>query len=84
MRSAADGASLLRAGADKVSVNTAALARPALISELASLLGSQAVVVAIDAAGGEVYTRAGTEPTGRGVRSTGPSRRRSAAPARSC
>ena len=57
VRSVADGASLLRAGADKISVNTAALARPPLISELANLLGSQAVVVAIDAAG--------TEPTGR-------------------
>jgi cyclase len=65
VRSAADGASLLRAGADKISVNTAALARPTLISELANLLGSQAVVVAIDAAAGEARARAGTEPTGR-------------------
>jgi cyclase len=65
VRSAADGASLLRAGADKVSVNTAALDRPALISELADLLGSQAVVVAIDAADGEAWARAGTERTGR-------------------
>jgi cyclase len=65
VRSVADGASLLRAGADKVSVNTAALARPSLISELANLLGSQAVVVAIDAADGEARARAGTEPTGR-------------------
>jgi cyclase len=65
VRSVADGASLLRAGADKVSVNTAALARPTLISELANLLGSQAVVVAIDAADGEACARAGTEPTGR-------------------
>jgi imidazole glycerol-phosphate synthase subunit HisF len=65
VRSAADGASLLRAGADKISVNTAALARPTLISELASLLGSQAVVVAIDAAEGKARSRAGTEPTGR-------------------
>jgi cyclase len=65
VRSSADGASLLRAGADKVSVNTAALARPALISELAEVIGSQAVVVAIDAAGGEARSRAGTEPTGR-------------------
>src|SRR5439155_322876 len=38
VRRAADGAALLRAGADKVSVNTAALARPTLISELANLL----------------------------------------------
>ena len=65
VRSASDGASLLRAGADKVSVNTAALERPELISELADLLGSQAVVVAIDAAAGEARARAGTEPTGR-------------------
>ena len=65
VRSATDGAALLRAGADKVSVNTAALARPTLISELAALLGSQAVVVAIDAAAGEARARAGTEPTGR-------------------
>jgi len=65
VRSVADGASLLRAGADKISVNTAALARPTLISELANLLGTQAVVVAIDAADGEARARAGTEPTGR-------------------
>jgi imidazole glycerol-phosphate synthase subunit HisF len=65
VRSAADGEALLRAGADKISVNSAALARPELISELAALLGSQAAVVAIDASGGEVYARAGTEPTGR-------------------
>jgi cyclase len=65
VRSVADGASLLRAGADKISVNTAALARPTLISELANLLGSQAVVVAIDAADGKARSRAGTEPTGR-------------------
>jgi cyclase len=65
VRSVADGASLLRAGADKVSVNTAALARPTLISELANLLGSQAVVVAVDAAEGKVRSHAGTEPTGR-------------------
>jgi cyclase len=63
--SVADGASLLRAGADKISVNTAALARPTLISELANLLGSQAVVVAIDAADRKAMSRAGTEPTGR-------------------
>ncbi len=65
IRSVADGEALLGAGADKVSVNSAALAEPELVSELASRLGSQAVVVAIDAARGEVYTRAGTEPTGR-------------------
>src|SRR5512134_654469 len=43
VRSAADGEALLRAGADKVAVNSAALERPALLSELAALLGSQAV-----------------------------------------
>lgn len=65
VRSAADGEALLRAGADKVSVNSAALARPELIGELAALLGSQAVVVAVDALGGDVRARAGTAPTGR-------------------
>jgi imidazole glycerol-phosphate synthase subunit HisF len=64
VRSAADGEALLRAGADKVSVNSAALERPGLVTELASLVGSQAVVVAIDSAGGKVFTRAGTAPTG--------------------
>ena len=67
VRSLLDAARLLEAGADKVSVNTAALEQPTLVSELAATLGSQAVVVAIDAAGGEVYARAGSEPTGRGV-----------------
>jgi cyclase len=65
VRQPADGEALLRAGADKVAVNSAALERPMLIHELAELLGSQAVVVAIDAAAGEVYARAGTAPTGR-------------------
>jgi imidazole glycerol-phosphate synthase subunit HisF len=64
VRSASDGADLLSAGADKVAVNSAAVERPELIGELAALLGSQAVVVAVDAAGGEVYTRAGKRPTG--------------------
>ncbi len=67
VRSVADASALLEAGADKVSVNSAALERPALLEELAGRLGSQAVVVAIDAAGGEVFTRAGTERTGRPV-----------------
>ena len=65
VRSAADAEALLGAGADKVSVNSAALARPELVGELAELLGSQAVVVAIDAGGGEVFARAGGEATGR-------------------
>jgi cyclase len=65
VRAAADAEALLQAGADKVSVNSAALARPELVTDLAELLGSQAVVVAIDTAGGEVYARAGNDPTGR-------------------
>jgi imidazole glycerol-phosphate synthase subunit HisF len=65
VRDVADADALLRAGADKVAVNTAALERPELIGELAARLGSQAVVVAIDAAAGEAYARAGTEPAGR-------------------
>jgi len=67
LREVGDAEALLRAGADKVSLNTAALERPALVGELARRLGSQAVVVAIDTAGGRVFTRAGTEPTGREV-----------------
>ena len=67
VRTVDDAAALLDRGADKVSVNTAALERPALIGELAGRLGSQAVVLAIDTAGGEVRSRAGTEPTGRDV-----------------
>jgi cyclase len=65
VRSVADAEALLRAGADKVAVNTAALAQPGLVGELAAKLGSQAVVLAVDAARGEVYARAGTQPTGR-------------------
>ncbi|MQA74498.1 MAG: imidazole glycerol phosphate synthase subunit HisF [Solirubrobacterales bacterium] len=49
IRSVADAQAVLDAGADKVSVNSSALARPALISELAEVFGSQCVVVAIDA-----------------------------------
>lgn len=67
VRSVADASALLEAGADKVSVNSAALERPAFLSELAEQLGSQAVVVAIDVAGGDVFTRAATEPAGRTV-----------------
>lgn len=67
VRDVRDAQALLEAGADKVSVNSAALARPALVSELAARLGAQAVVVAIDAAGGEVYTRAGTVRARRAV-----------------
>jgi imidazole glycerol-phosphate synthase subunit HisF len=65
VRSVADAEELLAAGADKVSVNSAALERPALLTELAERLGSQAVVVAIDAEGGRVRSRAGTTETPR-------------------
>jgi cyclase len=65
VRSMSDAAALLQAGADKVAVNTAALKRPELIAELARQLGTQAVVVAVDVSRGEVFSRAGTRPTGR-------------------
>ena len=65
VRSVADAEALLEAGADKVSVNSAALDRPELVSELAARLGSQAVVVAVDATRGEVRSRAGSRATGR-------------------
>jgi cyclase len=63
IRSVADADMLLSAGADKVSVNSAALERPKLVTELAERLGSQAVVVAIDAEGWRVKTKAGTTET---------------------
>ena len=69
IRSLADIRTLLRAGADKVSVNTAALERPALIDEAARAFGSQCIVVAIDALRGgdswQVYTHGGRRPAGR-------------------
>jgi imidazole glycerol-phosphate synthase subunit HisF len=65
VRSVGDAEALLEAGADKVSVNSAALERPALVSELAARLGSQAVVVAVDSTNGAVRSRAGSTPTGR-------------------
>ena len=49
IRSVADAQAVLDAGADKVSVNSAALQRPELIDELAANFGSQCVVLAIDA-----------------------------------
>ena len=65
IRSVSDAEALLRAGADKVSVNSAALERPELVTGLAEKLGSQAVVVAIDATEGDVRSRAGTARTPR-------------------
>jgi cyclase len=70
IRSVEDFRTMLRAGADKVSVNTSALQRPELISEAAEAFGSQCVVVAVDAkrdAPGKwrVYTHGGRKPTER-------------------
>jgi imidazole glycerol-phosphate synthase subunit HisF len=60
IRSVDDACAVLEAGADKVSVNSAALARPELIGELAETLGTQAVVVAIDTEQGRVRSHAAT------------------------
>jgi cyclase len=70
IRTADDAGRVLRAGADKVSVNTAALERPALLSEGASAYGSQCMVIAIDASrrpdgGWEVFSHGGRISTGR-------------------
>ena len=70
VRSVDDAAALLDAGADKVAVNSAALRDPTLVGRLADRLGSQSVVVAIDAAGSSdaawrVRSVAATEETGR-------------------
>jgi cyclase len=64
VRTVEDARRLLRAGADKVGVNSAAVANPELISEVADVFGAQCVVVAIDARRGEVYTHGGRTPTG--------------------
>jgi len=69
IRSVEDARRMLRAGADKVSVMTAAIERPALIGEIAEVFGSQCCVVAIDARRTErgtfeVYTHGGRRPTG--------------------
>ena len=70
--SAEDARQLLRAGADKVSLNTAARADPALVTRLADEFGAQCVVVAVDARrcadpaqGWEVHTHGGRRPAGR-------------------
>lgn len=69
VRSVADARALLLAGADKVALNSAAVARPALIGELAMRFGEQCVVVAVDAkavAPGrwEIFTHGGRTATG--------------------
>jgi imidazole glycerol-phosphate synthase subunit HisF len=69
IRTVDDARRLLRAGADKVSVNTSAVERPDLLRELAAEFGAQCVVVAIDArrrddGSAEVFTHGGRTPTG--------------------
>jgi cyclase len=69
IRTVDDARRLLRAGADKVSVNTAAVERPELVAEIAAEFGSQCATVAIDArrtndGGFEVFTHGGRTPTG--------------------
>src|SRR5947199_6586258 len=71
VRSVEDAQAVLDAGADKISVNSAAIARPELIDELARTLGAQCVVLAIDAkargdgSGWEAFVTGGRTPTGR-------------------
>ena len=71
IRSVADAQAVLDAGADKVSVNSAAVADPGLLDELARVFGAQCVVLAIDAKrragddGWEVFVAGGRTPTGR-------------------
>ena len=72
IRSVEDARGILRAGADKVSVNTAAVDGPELVTGLAAEFGTQCVVVAVDArrstavpSGFEVFTHGGRTPTGR-------------------
>lgn len=70
IRSVKDVDQLLRAGADKVSINTAAISRPELIAEIADAFGSQVLVLSVDArrakteSGFEVTTHGGREGTG--------------------
>lgn len=71
VRTVADIRRLLNAGADKVSINTAAVTRPDLINEAAGFFGSQAIVAAVDAKAAnpentrwEIFTHGGRNPTG--------------------
>ncbi len=82
---------LLRAGADKIAVNTAAINRPELVAEIADRFGNQVLVLSVDArrvptgtspASRSPRTVAGSPPAS--TRSSGPSARPSWAPARSC
>jgi cyclase len=78
VRTAEDAEAVFTAGADKVSINSAAIARPELIGEIGASFGAQAVIVAIDSRRGvgaarrrpaeaEVYVAGGRKPTGRRV-----------------
>jgi cyclase len=68
VRSADDARALLLAGADKVAVNSAAVARPELVADIAERFGSQCVVASVDARrvgdGWEVFTHGGRKATG--------------------
>ena len=71
IRKSQDVRSMLKAGADKVAVNSAAIFNPSLINELCSIFGSQCIVIAIDAkrvssspSRWEIYTHGGRKPTG--------------------
>src|SRR4029078_12162439 len=74
IRSVADAQAVLDAGADKVSVNSAAVKRPELLEELAEVFGAQCVVLAIDAKarpagdGWDVFVAGGPTPHGRAAR----------------
>ena len=70
VRKVEDVRKLLNAGADKVSINTAAVENPQLVADAARRFGSQAIVVAVDAKSAgpgrwEVYTHGGRKPTGK-------------------
>ena len=71
VRTLDDAAAVFDAGADKVSINSAALRRPEVIGEIGARFGAQAVIVAIDGrrnrGGAEVFVEGGRKPTGRGV-----------------
>ncbi|MCE2730042.1 MAG: imidazole glycerol phosphate synthase subunit HisF [Sphingomonadaceae bacterium] len=68
VRSAEDARALLLAGADKVAVNSAAVARPEVVADIAARFGSQCVVASVDARrtgnGWEIFTHGGRKPTG--------------------
>lgn len=69
VRSVEDARALLLAGADKVAINSAAVARPELVSEIAAKFGSQCVVASVDArkvadSRWEIFTHGGRKPTG--------------------